>query len=277
MLLKIRAVHVCLVLLLILSGIAFAQDPGEELRRAATTGDVAKVKELLDKGVDANSANPYGATALVYASDKGYPEIVKLLLEHGADPNFRNNFYGYPAIGWAAQNGNVEIAKLLLDKGAEVDSSILTMGIQANSPDFVKLILERGKFAPESLTGALAVAEDEGRTDIVEVLKAAGAKPLPPANFPVDPATLKSYEGTYETPVGRGPSTRVSLKEGRLVAMFGGGQIMTLGALDEANFRPDESPGTKFTFQVQEGKVVGLVIDQGGPRRWELKKMETVQ
>lgn len=276
MLRKERAVRLCLALFILLSGVARAEDPGDELRHAATTGDVAKVKELLDKGVDANAANPYGGTALVYACDKGYPEIVKLLLEHGADPNFRNNFYGYPAIGWAAQKGNVEIAKLLLDKGAEADFSILQMGIAANSPGMAKLILDRGKLSPDDLTNALAGAEKDGKTEIVQVLKAAGAKSLPPANFPVEPATLKSYEGHYETE-GRGPSTLISLKEGKLVSMFGGGQIMTLGPLDEINFRPEESPSTKFTFQVKDGKVVGLVIDQGGPRRWELKKMEAVQ
>jgi hypothetical protein len=275
MLLKQYAVSSCLALLL-LSGPTLAQDPGEELRRAATTGDIAKVKELLDKGVDPNAANPYGGTALVYACDKGYPEIVKLLLERGADPKFKNNFYGFPAIGWAAQKGNVEIANLLIDKGAEVDFAILQMGIHADSPGIVKLFLERGKFTPDDLTNALADAEEQGKEEIVKVLKAAGAKPLPPANFQVDPAKLKSYEGTYETE-GRGPSTRVVLKEGGLVAMFGGGQIMTLGALDEVNFRPAESPATKMTFQVQDGKVVGLVIDQGGPRRWELKKKEAAQ
>lgn len=266
----------CLALLLFSSGATLAQDLGDELRHASSTGDIAKVKELLDKGVDANAANPYGGTALVYACDKEYPEIVKLLLEHGADPKSKNNFYGFPPIAWAAQKGNVEIANLLIDKGAEADFSILQMGIHANSPEMVKLILERGKLTPDDLTNALAGAEEEEKEEIVKVLKAAGAKPLPPANFPVDPAKLKSYEGSYEAE-GRGPSTRVVLKEGKLVAMFGGGQIMTLGALDEVNFRPAESPATKMTFQVQDGKVIGLVIDQGGPRRWELKKKEDVQ
>lgn len=275
MLLRAHAVSSCLALLL-LSGATLAQDSGDELRRAATTGDVAKVKELLDKGVDANAANSYGGTALIYACDKGYPEIVKLLLEHGANPVSNSNFYGFPPIAWAAQKGNVEIANLLIDKGAEADFSILQVGIHANSPAMVKLVLERGKLTPDDLTNALAGAEEERKKEIVEVLKAAGAKPLPLANFQIDPAKLKSYEGTYETE-GQGPSARVVLKEGKLVAMFGSGRVMTLGALDEVNFRPEDSPSTKLIFQVQDGKVVGLFIDMGGPRRWELKKKETVQ
>lgn len=66
--LKSCAVKSCLALLLLLTpGAASAQDPGEDLRRAASAGEVAKVRELLDKGVDPNAANRYGATALAFA------------------------------------------------------------------------------------------------------------------------------------------------------------------------------------------------------------------
>ena len=88
---KAHAVKCCLALLLLfLAGAASAQDSqdrGEELRQAASAGDVAKVKALLDQGVDVNAANSYGGTALTFAARRGNAEMVKLLLERGADPN----------------------------------------------------------------------------------------------------------------------------------------------------------------------------------------------
>ena len=74
------------------------------------------------------------------------------------------------------------------------------MGVFGGNPAIVKMILERGKAGPEALTDALATATQEGNTEIVDILKAAGAKPPAPADFQVDAETLKSYEGAYEGP-----------------------------------------------------------------------------
>jgi ankyrin repeat protein len=52
----------------------------EELLDAARTGDLARVTKALDNGADVNAANRYRATALIAASDKGYIDIVKLLI-----------------------------------------------------------------------------------------------------------------------------------------------------------------------------------------------------
>jgi hypothetical protein len=272
-----RAVTSCLVLLcLLLPGIALAQDPGDELRRAASAGDLAKVKELLDKRVDINAANRYGGTALAFACDKGHTEVVRLLLERGANPNTKDTFYNFTPIGWAAQKGHGEILRLLLDKGAVADDQTLMMALFGGHPESLKALLEKGKFTPEQLSNALAMTGqlDEGKEEMVKILEAAGAKPLAPANFPVDAETLKSYEGVYEAEGG--PTASIAVKDGRLVATFGGGQALTLGAVDKVTFRPDEFPAGKLIFQVQDGKVTGLVLDQGGPRTLTLKKKEAM-
>ena len=269
---KMRAVELCLALLLLLSASASAQDPGDELRRAAGAGDVAKVKELLDKGTDVNAANAYGGTALAFACDKGHVEVVKLLLDRGANPNAEDTFYKAKPLSWAAQKGHVELVKLLLDRGAAPDPQLLMMGIYGEQPAVVKLALERLKPGESALTDALAIAEQVGNAEITEILKAAGAKPAAPANFEVDAATLKSYEGTYEGEGGL--AMTVAVKDGKLTAAVGGGTF-TLGAVDKVTFRPAEIPGASMVFQVQDGKVVGVDLLQAGTTR-PLKKKEVV-
>lgn len=275
--LKAHAVQSCLVLLLLLTGAANAQDPGDELRRAASSGDLATVKELLDQGVDVNAANQYGGTALAFACDKGRTEVVKLLLERGANPNTKDTFYNFTPIGWAAQKGHGEIVRLLVSKGAEADNQTLMMGLFGGHPEVLKVLLENAKFTPEQLSNALAMTQqlEENKEEMVKLLEAAGAKPPAPANFQVDAETLKSYEGTYEAE-GGGPSAVVALTDGRLTATFGG-QPLTLGAVDKVTFRPEEFPAAKLIFQVQDGKVTGLELDQGGPRTLSLKKKEAAQ
>lgn len=54
---------------------------------AAQSNDLPKVLELIMKGVDVNSTDRNGYTALHYASRNGHFELCKLLLSHKADVN----------------------------------------------------------------------------------------------------------------------------------------------------------------------------------------------
>lgn len=60
---------------------------------------------------------------MVSASLKGDLELVKLLLENGADVD-EVNFIDSTPLNIAAQIGNLELVKLLLEKGANVNKSI---------------------------------------------------------------------------------------------------------------------------------------------------------
>src|SRR6185295_12326751 len=121
--------------------VAGAQDLNEEFFAAARKGDTAAVKALLDKGVNVNAKTRYGATALSFACDHESVEMVKLLLERGADPNTRDTFYGEAPIGWAISKGNVQIVKLLLDKGATGIERALSEGIRSGNIELVKVCL----------------------------------------------------------------------------------------------------------------------------------------
>jgi hypothetical protein len=76
------------------------------LRWAAERGYIDIVKLLLPIS-DPTAENSY---ALRWAAKNEYLEIVKLLLEAGADPKAGNSH----AVRWAAVNQNIELVKLLL-------------------------------------------------------------------------------------------------------------------------------------------------------------------
>jgi Ankyrin repeats (3 copies) len=272
---RLATAGLCLGLSLLLAAArstAAADDPGDALRRAASAGDLAKVKELLAAGVDVNAANSYGGTALAFAADKGQTAIVELLLERGANANIEDSFYHATPLAWAVNRGHAEIVRLLLAKGAEGEAQALASAAGQGKTAVVKTILDRGKLGPEALSEALAAASQgqrSERAEVVALLEAVGAKP--PAAVVVDPAVLKTYEGTFD---GEGFSLKVAMKEGKLTMSVDGGNARTLAPIDPVTFRVEEAPGLKIAFQVEAGKVRGLTFDRGGSTT-QLTKKET--
>ena len=87
------------------------------LMYAALYGNAADVRLLLEKGVDPKLRNNAGATALMWAVDD--PEKVRLLLEDGADANTRSDDGRVPLVIAAGRYGSSPVLKLLLEHGAD--------------------------------------------------------------------------------------------------------------------------------------------------------------
>ena len=242
----------------ILAPAARAQNVNEDFLAAARKGDVAKLKELLDKGADVNTKTQYGATALAYACDKGHIEVVKLLLERGANVNVRDTFYGEVPLGWALQKNNVEIIKLLIEKGAQGKERVLTYAVQAGHIDLVKVVLDKGDLKPGPLSSALELATSANKPEIVELLKKAGA--VPKQNVPVDQDTLSSYAGVYRHEAG---DFTFTVKDGRLMASFRG-RSYRMGAIDKTTFAMVELDGFTIKFNLEGDKVVSITLTQPG-------------
>jgi ankyrin repeat protein len=92
------------------------------LYTAAVQGEVEIVRLLLEAGADPNKESPgeTEGTPLCAAASWGRTEVVRLLLEHGADPNLpeRANEVPMTALAWARRKHYDETARVLLDNGA---------------------------------------------------------------------------------------------------------------------------------------------------------------
>src|SRR5262249_48329988 len=81
----------------------------EALFDAPRDGDIAAVTRLLDSGVPVDARSRYGATALFFACDKQHTDVVRLLLDRGADVNATDTFYKATAFEFVVLRGGREI------------------------------------------------------------------------------------------------------------------------------------------------------------------------
>ncbi|KAH8800873.1 ankyrin repeat-containing domain protein [Xylogone sp. PMI_703] len=65
--------------------------PSTPVNAASSNGHVEVVKLLLEKGADITVVSKYGWTPVYAASLKGHIKVIKLLLEKGADITTANN------------------------------------------------------------------------------------------------------------------------------------------------------------------------------------------
>lgn len=258
-------------LLLVFPFFLAAQDLSEDVLAAARKGDAAAVKALLDKGAPIEAKTPYGVTPLFFAARNGHTEVVRLLVERGAQVNVTDTFYKSTALGWAAGSGHADVVRLLLEKGATGADQALTSAVAAGHASTVQAILDKGGLKPPQLSSALALATNRGKADIAEMLKKAGAVLPPKPNFQVDEATLKSYEGTYTSDMGF--DVKVSAKDGKLMLEPPGSPPLELGAVDKVTFRLLVADTVSLTFKVEDGKVTGMTVKQPN-NTMELKKAE---
>lgn len=93
--------------------------PAVDIHTAVITNNVEAVKQHIETGTNINEKDPFGGSSpLISASLFDKPEMVRILLNAGADINFQNND-GSTALHTAAFFCRPEIVKMLLDKKAD--------------------------------------------------------------------------------------------------------------------------------------------------------------
>jgi ankyrin repeat protein len=92
----------------------------KQLMKAAFDGKLVDVKRLVqDEGADVNFKGEDGSTALYVASMRGRSEVVRFLVENGADVHCKKN--GNTALHFASMSGHAVVVRFLVENGADID------------------------------------------------------------------------------------------------------------------------------------------------------------
>ena len=207
----------------------------------AASGDLETVQSLLDAGAKADdfpkSNDPRATdlpaglrTPLMWAAHHNDVRMVRLLLDHDADPN-QSTYFGNP-LSHACWNGGFEAALLLIDRGANVNARDAVAdftplhwaaGNERLRPHLVRLLLGSGadpNAAGGEPVGAFGltpqtprmIAEKRGRTAIVDVLAAAGAEDQPRPEKIATPKRALQGEPDHSTIIGSAEKALAALQ-----------------------------------------------------------------
>ena len=134
----------------------------KDWRQAVTIGDEDWVRSILDHSKEEaalretiNSKDQHGQTGLMVASIYGHTEVVRLLVEQGAELNHTAKF-NLSALMLAVINRHAEIVSILVNAGA--DREIRGSDGKNSAPGFSGLT-------------ALALAEKAGHDEIADLLR----------------------------------------------------------------------------------------------------------
>jgi hypothetical protein len=91
-----------------------------ELHRCAKSGNLKRIKELVEGGANIDINDHVGVTPLMLASLHGEFEIVEYLVEHGANVAHTDSRQGMAALHCASIADNLSSVKYLLEHGASI-------------------------------------------------------------------------------------------------------------------------------------------------------------
>jgi hypothetical protein len=129
-------------------------DKDLEILVAIQEDNLDGVQSALSSGAQSNRGVD-GVYPLALAAKLGRTEIVKTLIERGADPNVKGRG-DYGPLALAVENGRADVVRILLESGADPDGDVVCNHVcYPDTP--------------------LLLASDAGNLDVVELLIASGA------------------------------------------------------------------------------------------------------
>ena len=91
----------------------------DRFTQAARTGDASKVVVMVEGGMPVDIAGGDGRTALAIAACYNQTDVVRCLLDKGANVN-KQDLLGMTALHWASYNNHTDVMRMLLQHGARI-------------------------------------------------------------------------------------------------------------------------------------------------------------
>lgn len=170
------------------------KEVAKEIQLAIESGDAERVAALIGSDKDRlNMKTRISGTWLHVAASFGRLEIVKRLIEMGADVNAYGGLEDSTPLQQAAADGHNEVARYLLSHGARLDVSIpdrnpLFAAIIGGHKEMAELLIDAGIDTTVSYSGrsfknrtALSFARDRGQSEIAQLLMSSGGQTPGPA------------------------------------------------------------------------------------------------
>ncbi len=206
------------------------------LMYAAIYADAAIMKLLLSRGADPNHADQAGATALMWSVSDAAK--VRLLVARRTNVNAVSALTGRtPLLIAAGRPGAANVVKLLLDKGAdpkardkEGGTTLMRAAFNGDPETMKQLIARRVDVnARAGYENALAIAVNRNHPGMVELLLANGADPTPRENQinPLTYATSYASADMFRGLIAKGADPKAT-------HLFGGNLMLAAAASDSS-------------------------------------------
>ncbi|CAF3746613.1 unnamed protein product [Rotaria sp. Silwood1] len=252
---------------------------------AAKEGRTDIVKYLLDRGANACVQNHYGVSALWISSRKGMLQVVELLLNAGAETHvapFGNqadklNITGWTPLYAAMKSRKFDVVKLLLEHGADPNattkfgSTPFLLASEIGDLDVIEACVEAGadlNFVPSGpdadnldITGqtALFMATLKDRIDVAKFLIGKGAQVNVQNRYGISPLLLCAESGNRElvqTLIEAGAYANITPQGDLVEKNFLAGQTPLFGAAKKGHVEICE-------YLIQNGADVNAVTRTG--------------
>jgi len=244
-------------------------DAGHDLRFAARSGDLAEVRRLIADGVPVDASDEWGTTPLLLAAAQEREDVVRFLLDKGADPSAREGFFGMTVLdaSLSTEEPGFEIARMVLRAGATDRGSALAFALESGNVGLARAAAASGPVL-ESEAADLRARFDGLSGELAEILAGVTTRPDPP---PPEYSTrqLADFVGRFE---GGDLVADVRLDEGHLVLDLGG-QRGALATIAERSFR-DPERGITLRYYGRAGTVEGVALSRAGEEPIRMRPSE---